>query len=362
MLQKRLFAIVSRVLCPALLVALAAGCAGGGGGSGVTPPAVFGQGAKTTDQASYVTTVLNDGPTAYYHLDDTGSSAADSSGNAINGAVGSQVSQGAAGLVQSSTDTAIDVPGVRSSSGIVLIPATAKLQPSTAVSVEGFIRFTTVPASWTVPLAYGADNDSNVAAYEWYFYNGKLYAQFHTTSGTAIVASSAALSANTTYHVVTTFDGSKASLYINGVLSGSMSKSGALTGYRLGLGIGDDAGNSDPAFKGTIDEVAIYAGKALTQAQVASHYDAATGSGLAQAPPTSAPTAAPSAAPSTKPTSAPTTKPDIGSAVETSLASAESTYTGSYRQPDCAAFLIGERGVPFTDARSLQRETITMHR
>ena len=53
-------------------------------------------------QDPYAVAVLNDSPTVYYRLDDTGAIAADSSGSGHNAAVGSAVTESAPGLLTSS--------------------------------------------------------------------------------------------------------------------------------------------------------------------------------------------------------------------------------------------------------------------
>ncbi|MGZ3505949.1 MAG: outer membrane protein assembly factor BamB family protein, partial [Vulcanimicrobiaceae bacterium] len=86
------------------------------------------------------------------------------------------------------------------------------------------------------------------------------------------------------------FDGSVARLYVNGAQRASVSKSGTLTGYTtgFGLGLGDDAALTGAPFNGTLDEVAIYAGSALSATQVQNHYTAA--SAVATPSPTPGPT------------------------------------------------------------------------
>lgn len=255
-----------------------AACGGSGGGSQtpgeMLPAAPIATTQSTTAQSSaYSTAIMADAPTAYYHLDDTSSTAADSSGNSLNGVIGSSVVKGAAGLVSSMSDTAAGTPGYKSAAGVVKVSQNSKLQPSSAVSLEALIRFSSTPANYTVPVDYG--QRSGIAPYGWYFSGGKLIAQFTLSTGVIDLATST-LAANTTYDIVSTFDGSTARLYVNGALVASGSKSGTLTNYVSGYGltIGDSGALGDPAFKGTIDEVAVYAGKALSAAQVSNHYNA----------------------------------------------------------------------------------------
>jgi Concanavalin A-like lectin/glucanases superfamily len=290
----------------------------GGGGSTTSssiPPAQIPQASSSSQPASvsvaaapaYFAAVSADTPTAYYHLDDSAPTARDASGHGLDGVIGSSVTTLVAGLVSSASDTAMHLPGVKGASGVVSVAQSKLLQPSEAVSLEAFLRFTTVPATYTVAVAYGSDSGS--APYDLYFESGRLVAQFNLSSGVLLVRSPSALQTNTSYHVVSTFDGTTGKLFLNGTLVASASKAGTLTGYSNGHGltIGDDASYSDPAFNGTIDEVAVYAGKALTSTRVSAHYGAATAAGSAAPSPvaTATPTALP-ASPTPRPVTTPT--------------------------------------------------------
>jgi outer membrane protein assembly factor BamB len=237
----------------------------------------------TPTAAGYPAVILGDGPSAYYRLDDTGSTANDSSGNNVSGSVGGSVTEGVHGLILGS-DTAMTLPGRGGTAGTITVAPSSLLQPASAVSVEAWIRPSTAPSAHAVALAYGSD--AHVAPYEIYFNNGKIVAQFGLTTGTLMVSTASSVNVGDVYHIVSTYDGSTGRLYVNGMLRASAAKAGTLTGYTPGYGlqIGDDAGFTDPAYAGTIDEVAIYAGKALSAAQVQNHYTAGV-----TAPPSPAP-------------------------------------------------------------------------
>jgi outer membrane protein assembly factor BamB len=262
-----------------------------------TPPPTPTPTAMPTGNGNYPTVILGDGPTAYYHLDDTGTIAADASGNGLNGSIGSSVTTGAAGLLPAYTDTAMSFPGSATTAGTVSVPATSKLQPASAVSLEAWLQFSSTPATYTFAVGYGSD--SSYAPYGLFFRaSGQILAQFYTTAGVLEVGSTIKLSPNTPYHVVGTYDGTTGRLYINGVQNATATISGTFKGYQsqYGFTIADDAGHSDPAFKGTIDEVAVYAGKVLTAAQVQNHYVAGTTGQGATPTPSPSPTPTPSSA------------------------------------------------------------------
>ncbi len=239
---------------------------------------------------NYPSVVLADGPTAYYHLDDSGTTAADATTHKLTGSIGSSVTAGAAGLLPAYGDAAMGFPG-NATSGIVTVPAASVLQPASVVSLEAWMQFASTPPTYTFAVGYGSD--SSYAPYGLFFRaGGQIIAQFYLSSGVLEVPSSVALAPNKRYYVAGTYDGTTGRIYVNGVQTGSVAKTGTLKNYApaFGFAIGDDAGRSDPAFKGTLDEVAVYAGTALTAAQVQNHYTAGT---VASAPtPTPSPTPA----------------------------------------------------------------------
>ncbi len=241
---------------------------------------------------NYPTVVLGDGPAAYYHLDDSGTTAMDASGHGLSGTIGSTVTKGAAGLVSSFSNAAMTFPGSATAAGVVNVPANASLQPASTLTLEAWMNFPSTPAAYTFVTGYGTD--ANYAPYGLFFHaGGQIVAQFYLSSGVLEVPSSVKLAANTTYYVAATFDGTTGRIYVNGTQRGSVAKTGTLRDYFAGYGfsIGDDAGKSDPAFKGTVDEVAVYT-KALSATQIQNHYVAATTGGGAT--PTPSPTPTPS--------------------------------------------------------------------
>jgi len=98
---------------------------------------------------------------------------------------------------------------------------------------------------------------------------------FAEDSNTAIVESGA-ISNDTDYHVVVTFDGTVTMrLYLNGVQVDSDTGGISITANTLNVTIGYDDNQSDLAFDGTIDEVAVYTDE-LTADEVAAHYAVGT--------------------------------------------------------------------------------------
>jgi hypothetical protein len=103
----------------------------------------------------------------------------------------------------------------------------------------------------------------------------QLYVGRTATTRTT-VTSSAALSIGTTYHVVATYDGAAARIYVNGVQRGSAAYTGGITysaSRDLYLARQQKATNRSVRWlDGTLDEVALY-NVALPAATVQAHYD-----------------------------------------------------------------------------------------
>jgi len=229
--------------------------------------------------ASYVQAVLEDSPLAYYRLNDSNSTALDSSGNNLNGAVGSSVTTGSSALLTGDTAKSMTTPGTKTTAGEVRVPETSKLQPSTAVSVE----------AWIKPSAIGGDivDYGNDKSYEPYsigvLTSGKIDGWVNTsTTGHIYVTGGPTLSVNTVYHVVMTYDGTTLKAYVNGALAASGSASGTIANYDTtnGLAIGGGYALDHPSSSGLVADVAVY-GTALSADRVVTHYNAGVASATA---------------------------------------------------------------------------------
>ncbi len=108
--------------------------------------------------------------------------------------------------------------------------------------------------------------------------NGTAALGVNTTVGESIVRSTTLLDINTWYHIIGTYDGSKLSIYVNGILENSIPHSGDLNTDILETSIGHLPGASgmDSYFSGTIDEARIL-NKALTCSEVGTRYDSFVG-------------------------------------------------------------------------------------
>ena len=109
-------------------------------------------------------------------------------------------------------------------------------------------------------FALYADNN-NV----WSFWLGTGTDVWHAVFGPSVVL-------NTWTHLVATFDGSTARLYVNGVLVGSLATGYATNAVRpLRIATGTTEGAPNFYFPGMVDEVAMYTG-ALADTRIQAHY------------------------------------------------------------------------------------------
>jgi len=214
--------------------------------------------------SGYRAAVTGDGPVGYWRLgESSGTSAADAAGS-NTGTYRNGVATGAAGLTSDTADRAASFDGANDS---VAVPGAAGLSPATTVTVEAWIRPTTLP---------GAGNFASVVtkaeSYSLQFNGPRL--EFTTMLNGArrrVQAAAGAIVAGQTYHVVGTYDGSTQRLYVNGTQVATAAFTGAVGTNATQLVLGSwDTGSE--FFSGTIDDVAVY-NKVLTAASIANHYN-----------------------------------------------------------------------------------------
>ena len=259
------------------------GC-GRGHGAHLLPSGAGGHGAagatkkpRTINEAAYPNAVISDSPIAFYRLDDSGSTMTDYGPNHLNGSYGSSVSKNIPSLVPNTIDPAARFPGgAWSANSIATVPQTSALQP-TSVSVEGWIFEQGANSGGYVDVvSYGSQSGGQGYTLQ-ITPSNTMAIWMKTTSGSAQAVGSTVLTPGTAYHVVGTYDGSNAKIYINGVLDGS-STGGAAISYSgigtYGLSLGAGQSTSRSVFYGTLDDVSVF-GSALSATQVAAHYAAA---------------------------------------------------------------------------------------
>lgn len=228
--------------------------------------------ATGTIVTGYAQVILADGPVAYYQLNEiTGTIADDSSGNAYQGTLHGGVTLGTAGLLLTSSNTAMTFNG---STGYISLPTTFTPTGAHAWSLECWCNAAGLPSSpnYTTLVAMGTANTHQKASLLVHNNTGTINFVLSTFSGD--ITSSTTVSTSTTYYVAGTYDGTNTRLYVNGQLvAGPTSFTLNLAASFASIG----AENTSPAdfFNGILDEPAFYT-TTLSTAQVATHYAAGT--------------------------------------------------------------------------------------
>ncbi len=226
--------------------------------------------------SSYSSTVLADSPLAYWRLGEaSGSNAADASGNGRSGSYLNTPSLGQVGALTGDANSAV---GFNGSDEYVNVPYTAALNPS-QFTVEAWAYPTGGQGTWRSLVS---SRDYAPGAARGYI----LYAgpdnrwQLWTGSGAWNTLLGPAIVLNQWTHLVGTYDGSSARLYVNGTLAASSTVSyvqNAARPLRIAAGRSE---TTPPSYflSGRVDEVAVY-GSPLSPARVQAHFAASSGGG-----------------------------------------------------------------------------------
>jgi hypothetical protein len=249
------------------------------GGAG---DAAFLEGGAGVDAASsaYARTVLRDSPLAYWRLDETVGPIARSlvDGRYVALILGTP-KLGVKGAIANEDDTAIELTGPNQ--GFKVVDTTAFDFPGTeSYSLEAWVNLHDIDQNYRHVFSkddetagrpreeYGVyvimNGSDNGLAFERYV-GAKAFANYIDTSMTNVVA------LGKWHHVVATYDGTNLKLYVDGaktVVSDSRPQQPIPRPFFFGT---KNEGGGE--LLGAIDEVAVY-DKALTDAQVATHYKA----------------------------------------------------------------------------------------
>ncbi|MBI3968024.1 MAG: PQQ-dependent sugar dehydrogenase, partial [Chloroflexi bacterium] len=215
----------------------------------------------------YAEAVLVDQPLGYWRLDETsGTTATDLTGNNNAGSYVGGVTLGVSGTVASEpTHTAVQLDGA---TGLVSVPSTSGLSPTSAVSVEAWVYVDAY--SGTSPAIVSKSGSFELNLLTTGGDQGRLrWRVYRPTAFDTTTAAADALQLQRWYHVVATFDGVMTTIYLDGVLVAGQVTGGQLTATAPALTFG----RADQPFAGRLDEVALY-GTALSAARIEAHLSA----------------------------------------------------------------------------------------
>ena len=154
---------------------------------------------------------------------------------------------------------------------LVTIPDSPSLHLTNGVTVEAWVKPASTNTGWR-DIVYRADDNYMLDLNGLTVYGGV------TVSGSASLISSAAnIPVNVWSHLAMTYDASTLKVYVNGVLSDSMARTGNISASTSPLTIGGDLVYGQ-FFHGAIDEVRVY-NRALTQTEITTDMNAAVESG-----------------------------------------------------------------------------------
>lgn len=244
--------------------------------------------AGTSGQGQYQATVLADNPEGYWRLNETGGFMPEPA-IATNSVAGGMLENGSydlgvklqqPGALAGSTDTAAYFDSTK----ILQVPAGVTSQKGAPLTVEFWAKPAVAYAGGTAQACVLASTDRDNGRSGWLFYQGGngwswWLGTNSSTTYTVQLDPTTPVSVDNWYHVVGSYDGTTARLYVNGVeaqskvgtFSPNLSKPLTVGGrYDYALG-----------YQGSVDEVAVYPA-VLSAADVLAHYQNGTNSARAQ--------------------------------------------------------------------------------
>jgi large repetitive protein len=223
---------------------------------------------------SYQDTVLDSSPVSYWRLGEgSGTSAADAKGSNTGTYTGTPT-LAQSGALAGDADTAVTFNGT---SQYVTKAYTAALNPS-QFSVEAWVMPTGGQGTDRAAAASWLDNSGSVSSGYWLGAATDNAWHFEIGTGgspTLKEAVGSAITLNAWTHVVGTYDGTTARLYVNGALAGSVTTAYAANtsmGFYIAAEKTDSHSAVDEYFPARVDDVAVY-NRALTATEVQLHYD-----------------------------------------------------------------------------------------
>jgi len=228
-----------------------------------------------TAASTYASTVMADGPNAYWRLGETsGTVAVDSTANANNGTYAGGVTLNQPGAIANDPNGAVLLNGT---SGYAVAPSSTGLNLTGALSVEAWVKWSATASTAQNVINKGDGATAAGTAFHLaYVPCSGCGLGLYTFIGNGYVCACQAspLPAGQWFHLVGTRSASgQLAFYVNGVLVASANDGGAaLNSVASGVGVGA-SGGATGFLNGSIDEAAVYP-VALSAAQVSNHFQA----------------------------------------------------------------------------------------
>ena len=210
--------------------------------------------------------------------EESGEIALDSSGNSNDGTIsGASWTDGKFG-------TALQFDGI---DDYISIADSPSLNPTEEITIETWVRPGSLPqVGWNKIVAKPYTSHADPwQQYALTLHDNQFVFELNAGGTKQGVTGAEILTPDTWYHVAGTYDGSEMKIYVNGELSGTLSKSGAIAVYptdvHIGAGIYSDA--QTEYINGIIDEVRIL-DRALSADEVKADYENSLGDTPNQAP------------------------------------------------------------------------------
>ena len=220
--------------------------------------------------------MLADAPAGYWRVGEAGgaTTAADETGNGHAGSYQGSPTLGQTGALAGDSNTCVLLNG---NNQYVEVPYSAALNPAT-FSIEAWAYPTGGSGTFRSVITSRDYNGTTpiVRGYMLYASDANTWQLWLGTGGAFAKLIGPAVTLNAWTHLVATYDGTTARLYVNGALAASANLTYSPNTTRpLRIGGGKTETVSDYEFPGRLDEIAVYA-TALNATRILAHYQAGT--------------------------------------------------------------------------------------
>jgi Concanavalin A-like lectin/glucanases superfamily/Calcineurin-like phosphoesterase len=215
--------------------------------------------------------VLAASPAAYWRLGETsGTSAADETG--ANPGTYNNVLLGEPSALSSDSNPSASFSGAQS---YVRVPGSPSLDMTSAVTVELWAKRRTISSTYQVLVGKPGNGQTKFENYAVWLAPSNRYTAYFGNGSTFVTVATPVVTDTNWHHIVATYNGSRAMIYMDGVLKQDIATTLQMAANTLPLNIGRSNSNTY-FFNGWLDEVAVYP-TALPAQTILAHYNQATG-------------------------------------------------------------------------------------